>query len=244
MEEKETFFIVCEKCRAINYFKNFIWTCPFCGLYYREINSDEKKGKLFQKQKNQYRNKKRNLFEYIKNAKYCTVDNYDEKNFESLLNDNTSLINNVYSNKYNNNLINYKSIAYSVASSNNNTNNVKLKNISPELSTSLVETNNEFTNQRAVSQSKRSGLCRRILKGFIKLEDKGWNSVEKRNIFINKEIKDNTPSFDNIENSINNNKINKHFYSKFKLKINLKKIITIIYRQEGKYIMVWKIVII
>ena len=222
-KEKETLFIVCEKCRAINYFKNFIWTCPFCGLYYREINSDEKNGKLFQKQKNQYRNKKRNLFEYIKKAKYCTVDNYDDKNLESILNDNKSLITNVHSNKFNNNLINYKTIAYSVASSNTNTNNMKLKNISPELSTSLVETNNELTNQRAVSQSKRSGLCRRILKGFIKLEDKGCNSVEKRNIFINKETKDNTPSFDNIENSINNNKINKHFYSKFKLKINLKK---------------------
>jgi len=49
--QNKTLFLVCEKCRAINFFKNFIWKCPFCGLNYREIYSDENKEKLVLKNK-------------------------------------------------------------------------------------------------------------------------------------------------------------------------------------------------
>ena len=28
--------IICQKCKAINYFKNFIWTCPSCGKRFKE----------------------------------------------------------------------------------------------------------------------------------------------------------------------------------------------------------------
>jgi uncharacterized Zn finger protein (UPF0148 family) len=169
-KEKKTLFIVCEKCRAINFFKNFIWTCPFCGLYYREISTEENKGKLFQKPKQNFRNKKRNLFDYIKNTNFYSNDNYEDNKLKSILDENKYFFNNLQSNRLKGCLMNYKTIASPVDKSSNS--NIKPKNNSRENSTSLVETNNEVNNQRGGSTNKRSGLCRRILHGFIKLEDK------------------------------------------------------------------------
>ena len=31
--------IVCEKCKAINFYENFIWTCPKCGTRFRDKSS-------------------------------------------------------------------------------------------------------------------------------------------------------------------------------------------------------------
>jgi len=42
--------VICEKCKAINYFSRFIWTCPKCGLHFRakkeEIEDKIKKNLL------------------------------------------------------------------------------------------------------------------------------------------------------------------------------------------------------
>ena len=209
--QNKTLFLVCEKCRAINFFKNFIWKCPFCGLNYREIYSDENKEKLVLKNK-KYRNNnsRKNLFEYItkKKASYNSI--YESKNFKSDLNENKDIMSKFNQNRMrNNNLVNYKSIANSVEKLYNH----KLKNISTELSSSYLETNNELSNQRAGSQNKRAGLFKKILHGFIKPEEKTWNSVEKRNFF---NIKEAMPSYDNSN-------INRPYYSKFNININLKK---------------------
>lgn len=75
-EENKKLFLVCDKCKAINYFTKFIWTCPFCGLYYREINSEQNELKLILSDKRrgnrieQISRNKNNLFDYIKDKKY------------------------------------------------------------------------------------------------------------------------------------------------------------------------------
>ena len=56
VESDEKLIVVCKQCRAINWFSNFIWTCPECKTRFRDINSDRneeilKKSKCFEIQK-------------------------------------------------------------------------------------------------------------------------------------------------------------------------------------------------
>ena len=56
VESDEKLIVVCKKCRAINWFSNFIWTCPKCKTRFRDINSDRneeilKRSKCFEIQK-------------------------------------------------------------------------------------------------------------------------------------------------------------------------------------------------
>jgi len=56
VESDEKLIVVCKACRAINWFSNFIWTCPKCKTRFRDINSDRneeilKKSKCFEIQK-------------------------------------------------------------------------------------------------------------------------------------------------------------------------------------------------
>ena len=207
-KQNKTLFLVCDKCKAINFFRNFIWTCPICGLYYREINSIENEEKLIKKYKlkeekregNSSRNK-RNLIDYIKNKKYCrSIEVYNERPKEkNELSDNKNLKSDFYKKIF---LIN------SIENSYKN----KHKNISTDFSTSFLETNNENNNLRGGSQNKRSGLCRKILYGFIKpLDEKTSNSVDLRNgINLNEML----PNCDDL-------KLNKEQKKKHLLKINL-----------------------
>ena len=53
VESDEKLIVVCKSCRAINWFSNFIWTCPKCKTRFRDINSDRneeilKKSKCFE----------------------------------------------------------------------------------------------------------------------------------------------------------------------------------------------------
>ena len=41
-EYNEKIFIICEKCKAINFLEKFIWTCPKCKCRFREIREKEK----------------------------------------------------------------------------------------------------------------------------------------------------------------------------------------------------------
>ena len=74
-------------------FKNFIWTCPLCGLYYREINTEENEKSNLKYLKNgnhldENKNKK-NLLEYIqkKKKKYCnSIDVCEGKKYKKAIN--------------------------------------------------------------------------------------------------------------------------------------------------------------
>ena len=49
--------VICEKCKAINYYSRFIWTCPNCGLHFR-AKKEEIEEKL---KKNLFKNLKYNI---------------------------------------------------------------------------------------------------------------------------------------------------------------------------------------
>ena len=205
-KQSKTLFLLCDKCKAINFFRNFIWTCPICGLYYREINSVEieekliKKYKLKEEKRESNFRKKGNLFDYIKNKKYCrSIEIYNERRMNES-SDARNLKKDLSKKKFLMNSIEKIKI-------------YKPKNISTDFSTSFLETNNDNNNNlRDNSQNKRSGLCRRILYGFIKpLEEKTWNSVDKRNVINISEVLQNEDEL----------KLNKGFKKKHHLNINL-----------------------
>ena len=209
-KENKNLFLVCGKCKAINFFKNFIWTCPFCGLYYREIYSGEKEKKNLYDKKKDNKNEdnkrnKRNLFEYIKKKKYwkSTQDCDGKKSKKDIK---IKAIENPIIRNLKINLSSKQFFIYSKEKQNN-----KQKNISTDFSTSFLETYND--NQRLANQGKNNALCRKILNGFIKpLDEKAWNSVDKRYI-IN--------TYETLENN-NDSCIKGNKKKNFKLKLNLK----------------------
>ena len=88
VESDQKLIVVCQKCRAINWFSNFIWTCPKCKTRFRDINSGRNEEIL----------KKSKPFE-IQNLN--RDNNYEEKTFRKktrLINiDNSNKDKNVFS---------------------------------------------------------------------------------------------------------------------------------------------------
>ena len=204
-EENKKLFLVCDKCRAINYFTKFIWTCPFCGLYYREINSEQNELKLILSDKrrgNRIEQISRNrnyLFDYIKDKKCCksielfnTNNSKESKNAQKEIKSNKFSLSNLFLNSNTFNRVNSIEKFY----------NLKLKNISTDFSTSFLETYNENNMKRGASQTKRSGLCRKIMHDLIRpLDEKTYNSVDKRILKYNMS----NLNFLNNQNNLNKN---------------------------------------
>ena len=207
-EENKKLFLVCDKCKAINYFTKFIWTCPFCGLYYREINSEQNELKLILSDKRrgnrieQISRNKNNLFDYIKDKKYYksieffnTNNSKESKNSKKEIKKNKFSMSNLLLNSNTFNRVNSIEKFY----------NLKLKNISTDFSTSFLETYNENNMKRGASQTKRSGLCRKIMHDLIRpLDEKTYNSVDKRILKYNMSNL-NILNKQNHQNNLNNN---------------------------------------
>ena len=89
VESDQKLIVVCQKCRAINWFSNFIWTCPKCKTRFRDINSDRneeilKKSKPFEIQN---LNKEKNFEEKTFRRKTRLINlenNNNEKNVFSM----------------------------------------------------------------------------------------------------------------------------------------------------------------
>jgi septum formation inhibitor MinC len=90
VESDEKLIVVCQKCRAINWFSNFIWTCPKCKTRFRDVNSDRneeilKKSKPFEIQN---LNKENNYYEektFRKKTRLINVENNNrDKNLYSM----------------------------------------------------------------------------------------------------------------------------------------------------------------
>ena len=45
-EFKKKIILVCSKCKAVNLYSKFIWTCPECGVHFRDKNSEENEIKV------------------------------------------------------------------------------------------------------------------------------------------------------------------------------------------------------
>jgi hypothetical protein len=113
VQSNKKLIVVCKKCRAINWFSNFIWTCPKCLTRFRDVNSDRneeiiKKSKCFEiqnlnkdstKEEATYRRRTR-LFNLEKSK---TDNSLSLKTLTLRRNDNTSNDNKngIFKNKYN-----------------------------------------------------------------------------------------------------------------------------------------------
>ena len=83
--------VICEKCKAINYFNRFIWTCPNCGLHFRA-----KKEEIEEKIKKNIVNNLKIKFnihiilgeEYLLNS----LENNNNNNYETLNNEGYKLV--------------------------------------------------------------------------------------------------------------------------------------------------------
>ena len=98
VENDEKVIVVCQKCRAINWFGNFIWTCPKCKTRFRDTNSDRNEEIL----------KKSRCFDIQKLNKET---NYEEKTFRRK----TKLINTEKYNNYNSNYNDYSTKTLNLA---------------------------------------------------------------------------------------------------------------------------------
>ena len=70
--------IVCSKCRAVNQYSRFIWTCPECGIHFRDKNSHENEMKI---------RKTKSTNKLVKSAKFfpkLDEDNYSTINSNSI----------------------------------------------------------------------------------------------------------------------------------------------------------------
>lgn len=45
-ENNDKLIIVCDKCKAVNFYSRFIWTCPCCGLHFKDKYSEENEMKI------------------------------------------------------------------------------------------------------------------------------------------------------------------------------------------------------
>ena len=96
--------IICQKCKAINYFDNFIWTCPSCGKRFKENPDNYKKiKKKPENNKNFEKNtiiEKKNIYKekIIKNSEIKKEPFRFIKRNEKIINNNSNNNNNNYSN--------------------------------------------------------------------------------------------------------------------------------------------------
>ena len=153
-EFNKKIFIICEKCKAINFHDKFIWTCPKCKCRFREIKENEKNnnfilnnnglGKIYQikelneKIKNLEIKTISNLVEKRKKGIFTQEYDYDDSNCKNIFNNDENIdiniIKNDYfpnKNKYNLNLTNDNNLKkhniYDYQKSRNN-NNLKANN--------------------------------------------------------------------------------------------------------------------
>ena len=198
-ELKNKVIIVCEKCKAINFYDRFIWTCPKCGTRFRD-----KKG--IKKEKND-----KLLLKPMKNEEKKT--NEEKNNFY--------LVNNNNNNKKEENNNNQRRINKSVNKENTQNNNLKRNEnyiLEQRKKSNLTEV--EFLNMSAMNIHKylnNNNENNENEKGRRKFSDK-----EKRNVVIkgiyskdknDKFIYNNSPqrrnsnlfNRNNKNNNINNN---------------------------------------
>ena len=158
-ELNKNIIIVCQKCKAINFFNRFIWTCPFCGKKLRDprVGNNERKIKFLinsRENKNHVEKKKiehkgsKSLLSDIMKKRECvkTARDRKENNLDHLISINKIIYNNYNTNCLNdiknlNEYIIYKKKAYK-EEKNLNENNPKCNN-EGENSDFILDTKNK-----------------------------------------------------------------------------------------------------
>jgi len=83
--------IVCERCKAFNFYDRFIWTCPKCGIRFRDKNkNDIRNHNKFDKLNfaNNIVNKQKNLFEVLMERKKKMKEEIEKIRNEEIENEN------------------------------------------------------------------------------------------------------------------------------------------------------------
>ena len=230
----KSLLVICNKCQAVNYYERFIWTCPVCGIRFRD--------KKYHKNYN-YNSNGNLLFKPYVNEKFFTEkkfnneDNNDNNNFcdgfncRSTTNIFVDCNNNNNNNNDNNNVYNSNkkkvfgkgrkifesgnlnkrknlNLNSNLKINNNNNNNEEKDDFNKSIVKNLF--NNDENNKKHSNRNKNNN------KEMIKSETK----IDLFNYKLNKENKNNKNRLLNKSESkkdffkINNNNNNNHFEKK------------------------------
>ena len=184
--------IICQKCKAINYFKNFIWTCPSCGKRFKENTDNYKKAKKYKKEIKD-KNKENDFIKevnYKKSESDSIIDSHkliklnkksNSKNFEEI---NEKKMNNMFLNKVKVELRrNGDNYLYEQKTSNNN--NGKKKYILSkylEMQININKNNNSSKEIKANSMSTNKNII--LINDNINKKDNSKNNKINNNFNI------------------------------------------------------------
>lgn len=204
--------IVCNKCHAMNFIKNFIWTCPLCGMKIKDNGlalgksySKKRKCYIFNTKDNNnsneiesYRKKNLNYFYSNKNILCNTINNVNKYNSISKIN-NTEPSNSIRKNKshfyVNSQLDKYK---------------IKGKII-------YIDLTNKINNKIKITKNEEDNKYKNI-DGFLN-PNQNYQNLKG---FLNRKNKENCSSSNGKENNHKMINIQSEKIMRFKTKINEK----------------------
>ena len=86
-EYNKKIFIICSKCKAANQYSKFIWTCPECGLHFRDKKSEENEMKVRKTKSSNRLIKSKKLFPNFEDENFLTLnDTNNKRSFAEILN--------------------------------------------------------------------------------------------------------------------------------------------------------------
>ena len=78
-EYNHKILIVCSKCRAVNQYSKFIWTCPECGIHFRDKKSKENEIKIRKTKSSNKLIKSKKLLSFLEEDNYLTLNSNNNK---------------------------------------------------------------------------------------------------------------------------------------------------------------------
>lgn len=208
VEYNQKIIIICSKCKAVNQYSKFIWTCPECGLHFRDKKSEENELKIRKTKSSNRLVKSKKLFPDLDDSNKLNLNN-NKQSLADLLNGRKSLYdsNNLYTNFFN-----YENY------------NTERKKISKEANENkLYETDDHIdrTNTSKESSKRKKGkyLFNKILPWVSgrTISADNHEKIGNRKKDLYNRIKEKKEYYDQKVNEIINPK---HFISEFNLKNN------------------------
>ena len=84
-EYNQKIILVCSKCKAVNLYNKFIWTCPECGIHFRDKKSEENEIKIRKTKSSNKLVKSKKLFPNLDDENFLTINN-NKRAFAEILN--------------------------------------------------------------------------------------------------------------------------------------------------------------
>ena len=179
--------IVCSKCRAVNQYSKFIWTCPECGIHFRDKKSQENEMKI---RKTKSTNK---LTKSTKFFPQFDEDNYLTLNSISINKRNLAEVINMRKNEKNFLFNSYNNFDSNIANDSERKKMYQLKVLSEQKSCEIGDFNGKNSSRNDVQKKrKRKYILGKILpwgtpkKKSQENEDKHKNSERKKEYYDKK----------------------------------------------------------